>query len=135
MRNSIVIGFCVASIFLVHVAWATDAAVIGTWQTEASDTGGHAHVQIEPCGDKICGTIVSAIDNDGAVVTDYEHLGKQMLAGMKEKSPGNYTGGTIWAPDRNKTYKSRMKLTAGGKLIVKGCVAFICRSQTWTRIN
>ena len=135
MRNTIVIGFCVASIFLVHVVSATDATVIGTWQTEASDTGGHAQVQIEPCGDKICGTIVNAIDSDGAVVTDYEHLGKQMIAGMKEKSPGNYTGGTIWAPDRNKTYKSRMKLTAGGKLIVKGCVAFICRSQTWTRIN
>lgn len=135
MRITIVIGFFVASMSLVHVVLATDAAVIGKWQTEASDTGGRAYVQIELCGDKICGTIVNAIDGDGAVVADYEHLGKQMIAGMNEKSPGIYTGGTIWAPDRNKTYRSRMKLISNGKLVVKGCVAFICRSQTWTRIN
>ncbi|HAV70454.1 MAG TPA: DUF2147 domain-containing protein, partial [Stenotrophomonas sp.] len=33
-----------------------------------------------------------------------------------------------------KTYKSKMKLQTGGaKLDVSGCVAFICRAQTWVR--
>ena len=135
MKNTIVIGFCVALISIVRLSLAADAAVLGKWQTDASDSGGRALVQIEPCGDKICGTLVGATDSDGAAIGDYEHIGRQMIAGMKEKSPGSYTGGTIWAPDKNKTYKSKMKLTASGKLVVKGCVAFICRSQTWTRVN
>jgi len=58
-----------------------------------------------------------------------------MIAGMVEKAPGSYAGGTIWAPDKNKTYKSKMKLGGNGSLVVKGCVAFVCRSQTWTPLN
>ncbi|MEM9794644.1 MAG: DUF2147 domain-containing protein, partial [Pseudomonadota bacterium] len=44
------------------------------------------------------------------------------------------SGGQIWAPDDDKTYRSNMALD-GDSLKVEGCVAIFCRGQTWTRVN
>jgi uncharacterized protein (DUF2147 family) len=104
--------------------------VTGTWQTEPGDTGGYLHVKIDPCADRICGVILRAFDKDGAPVEDYEHLGKPMITKMRRLGDGRYGKGRIWAPDKNKTYKSKMRIN-DGKLIVEGCIAFICRSQIW----
>ncbi len=108
--------------------------VEGTWKTEPGDTGGYLHVAIATCGAAICGTIAQAYDADGSVIGDYEHQGKKMLWDMSAKGGGSYSGGKIWAPDADKTYKSKMSL-AGKKLTVKGCVSVICRGQEWTRIK
>ncbi len=110
--------------------------VAGTWKTAPGDTGGYLHVAIAPCGGAICGTIKEAYDKNGKVSPGYEHKGKKMLWDMKADGGGAYSGGKIWAPDSDKTYKSKMKLS-GSKLNVKGCVAggMICRGQDWTRIN
>lgn len=108
----------------------------GTWKTEPGDTGGYLHVTIANCGAALCGTIAKAFDGSGAVSGDYEHLGKKMIWNMKSSGDGDYSGGKIWAPDKDKTYKSKMSLS-GNELTVKGCVAggAICRGQTWTRVN
>ena len=47
---------------------------------------------------------------------------------------GSYSGGTIWAPDVDKKYASKMKIN-GATLVVSGCVAggLICRGQDWTK--
>ena len=61
-------------------------------------------------------------------------VGKRMIWDMAAKGDGSYSGGRIWAPDRDKVYKSKMQLD-GNTLSVSGCVAVICRSQTWTRVR
>lgn len=110
--------------------------VNGVWQTEAGDTGGFLHVTIAPCGDKTCGTIRTAFDGDQAAITNYEHLGKQLIWDMTADGAGKWTSGSIWAPDRNKTYRSKMAIS-GDVLKVSGCVAggLICRSQNWVRVK
>ncbi len=113
---------------------ADEGAVDGTWKTEASDTGGYLYVDIAPCEDSVCGTISKAFNKDGEEIADYAHIGKVMLSGMKQKKDGSYAKGKIWAPDKDKTYKSKMKIE-DGSLSVSGCVAFICRSQVWIRVN
>jgi len=45
-----------------------------------------------------------------------------------------YSSGKIWAPDVDKTYRSKMALN-GNTLKVSGCVGPICRSQNWTRVK
>lgn len=120
------------AMLLSRSALAADPAV-GIWQTEGADSGGYLHVQIEPCGDKLCGLILRAYDENGDQVDDYEHLGKAMIMDMQIIGKGRYAKGRIWAPDVNKTYRSKMQL-AEQSLIVKGCVAFICRSQSWTAV-
>lgn len=110
--------------------------VAGLWQTEAGDSGGYLHVAMAPCGSAVCGTIKAAFDSSGAASAGYEHLGKQLVWDMQAGGGGSYAGGTIWAPDKDKTYASKMALN-GSVLEVKGCVAggLICRGQSWTRVK
>jgi len=115
------------------VALAADP-VEGTWRTEPGDTGGYLHVSVSACGQAICGVIRQAYDASGGVSQDYEHLNKRMLWNMQPKGGGDYRGGKIWAPDRDKTYNSKMTLS-GDRLKVSGCVLGICRGQVWTRVD
>lgn len=110
------------------------ADATGTWKTEPGDTGGYLLVDVAPCGAELCGTIKSAYDNSGAAVSGYEHAGKKMLWGMKANGTDKWSKGKIWAPDRDKTYNSKMEVK-GDVLKVSGCVAIICRSQNWTRVK
>lgn len=108
----------------------------GIWKTAEGEEGGYLHVSIAACGAAICGTIAKAFDGDGAPSPDYDHLGKKLIWDMNADGDGAYSGGTIWAPDTDKTYRSKMALS-GDALEVKGCVAggLICRGQTWTRVK
>ena len=86
-------------------------------------------MSIAACGDSICGTIAKGVDSDNTSIK-----GKRMIWDMKSKGNGSYAGGRIWAPDVDKTYRSKMSLN-GNALKVSGCVGPICRCQTWTRVN
>lgn len=101
----------------------------GTWKTETSDSGAYLHVEIASCGSNVCGTITKVVNSD-----DDSSLGKPIIWDMQAKGDGRYSGGKIWAPDVDKTYRSKMSLN-GNALKVSGCVGPICRGQTWTRIN
>lgn len=107
--------------------------VLGVWKTEPSDKG-YLHVSVEECDGKICGTIQEALDLAGAPIADYEHIGKKMIWDMKSKSKVSWSKGKIWDPKKNKTYKSKMTLN-GDVLDVSGCIAFVCRGQSWTRVS
>jgi uncharacterized protein (DUF2147 family) len=102
---------------------------VGLWKTEPGETGAYLHVTITPCGDALCGVISEAI---GATRTDL--VGKPIISGMKPDGTDRWSGGNIWAPDTDKTYRSKMALS-GRSLEVEGCVAIICRGQTWTRLD
>lgn len=108
--------------------------VEGLWRTETGDSGGHLEVSIYPCEGAICGVIRKAIGDDGQPAPDYEHLNKRMIWDMQANGNGTYGNGKIWAPDRNKTYNSKMQLN-GNQLTVEGCMIGICRGQTWTRLQ
>ena len=112
---------------------ATADPVTGVWQTQPGDAGNFAHVEIAACGSALCGTILRAYGADGAP-RDSDTVGKRMIWDMAGDGAGRYSGGRIWAPDRDKTYRSKMELS-GDRLKVSGCVGPICRSQTWARVN
>ncbi|MBO9411263.1 MULTISPECIES: DUF2147 domain-containing protein [unclassified Ruegeria] len=129
--------FIAAAAFSVLSTAALADPVDGLWKTEPGDEGNYLHVSIQPCGSAICGTIDSAFDASGNQSLNYENLGKQMIWDMQAQGDGAYSGGKIWAPDRDKTYGSKMQLESQNKLTVKGCAAggLICRGQTWTRVQ
>lgn len=119
----------ITSALLTGTAMAADP-VFGNWKSEPGDDGAYIHVNISACGDKICGKITKVIGKENAT-----SQGKSIIKGMNADGAGKYSGGTIWAPDKDKTYKSKMSLN-GNKLSVSGCIAggLLCRSQTWTRL-
>lgn len=102
--------------------------VFGLWKSEPGETGGYITVKMHACGSKICGTIQKVVGNDNK-----KPEGKMIIKNMTAKDGGKYSGGTIWAPDTDKTYKSKMTLI-GNNLEVEGCVAIICRGQDWKRL-
>lgn len=124
-----------AALFAGGAAAAQD--VSGRWQSEPADSGGVVHVDIGPCGAALCGVIAAAFDDTGTVVADYEHVGKRMIWDMAPEGGANWSGGRIWAPDRDKTYRAKMELASADRLKVSGCVAggLICRAQTWVRVK
>jgi len=118
--------------FICTNAFSADG-VLGIWKTESSEKG-YLHVSVENCDDAICGTILEALDLEGAPIADYEHIGKKMIWDMASRSETSWAKGKIWDPSKDKTYKSKMTLN-GDVLDVSGCIAFICRGQSWTRVS
>ncbi len=133
MKTSIIAAAALSVLSSAALADPVD----GLWKTEPGDEGNYLHVSIQPCGSATCGTIDSAFDSAGNQSLNYEHLGKQMIWDMTPEGDGAYGGGKIWAPDRDKTYSSKMQLDGQNTLTVKGCVAggLVCRGQTWTRVQ
>ena len=119
--------------FVLAATAAMADPVTGTWRTQAGDDGAYGIVTISTCGSEICGVLGQGFDANGNKVAS-PNIGRQMIWAMKPQGGGSYKGGKIWAPDRDKTYNSRMTLN-GNQLKVEGCVLGICRGQTWTRVN
>ena len=117
---------------LIALPLAAQAQVAGVWQTETSDAGAYLHVRVGTCANDAnltCGTIVKAVNT-----TRKDLVGKPIIWGMAANGTNAWSKGRIWAPDDDKTYRSKMELS-GDRLKVSGCVGPICRGQTWARVN
>lgn len=110
--------------------------VYGTFLTQAKTST----VTIEDCGDDSpCGR-VSWIDPNAMEPGDTPEtaltkagdpvLGLLMLQGFDKKKK-DWRGGTIYDPENDKTYASRLKRLGDGRLQVKGCIGPICQTQIW----
>lgn len=127
-------AYLMAAAFAVLGATAVQAEGInGIFQTQANDNGDVGMVQFGPCGDKICGKLIKSFNKDGKEFSSDKH-GRNIVSNMTDNGGGNFSGGTIWDPGADKTYKSKMTLS-GKTLNVSGCVAVFCRTQTWTKVK
>ena len=140
-RRILRLTFCfIAALSLVATvtsALAQDSDVLGLWRTQTNDESSNIHVDIRRCdSNKFCGVIIEAFRKGDEKIENYENAGKRIIWAMKVQGGGKWAGGRIWAPDTNKTYRSKMTLQAdGAELKVSGCIAggLICRSQKWTK--
>ena len=108
--------------------------VYGTWQTGKDDNGNYGHIKVSACGAAICGTLVKSFDASGKAWKS-KNDGRKIIWDMKSDGGGSYSGGKVYAPDRDKTYSSKMNLK-GSALNIKGCVLGICRDGgNWKRVN
>lgn len=122
---------------------AAHADPVGTWLTDS----GKSRVKIETCGSGLCGRIVwlrNPVNAAGEDMRDTNNadeslrerklIGIELMSGFTEARPGRWTGGRIYNPEDGRTYDSRLVEQDESTLTVKGCVLFICKSQTWTRV-
>lgn len=123
-----------AAIAVIGAGAALADPVFGTWKTIPDDNGNFGHIEVAACGAKICGVLVKSFDTSGAEMQS-PNTGKKIIWGMKNKGGGDYGGGKVWSPDRDKTYSGKMQLS-GSSLKIKGCILGICRDGgTWNRVN
>ena len=124
------IASAIALWFLGGAAGLADPAE-GLWQT-APDDERHAFVQIEPCGDRVCGQVARAVDQRGEIPG---WIARRTIFSMKPKSGGTYSG-WVWRPSNDRIFSGRFTL-AGNQITFNGCVieGLICSGQVWTRID
>ncbi|MEM8740674.1 MAG: DUF2147 domain-containing protein [Pseudomonadota bacterium] len=127
-----------AAVLALALPGAALADPTGLWATEANDQGSYLEIRISQCSGNpalLCGTIETARTADGAD-PNYAHLGRVMIQDMAEDGANKWDDGTIWAPDEDETYSSKMALS-GNVLTISGCVmgGLICRDQDWRRLE
>lgn len=117
----------------------------GVWLTP----GGNSHVEIAPCGDKLCGRIVwlkKPKNEKGQPLRDARNadealrsrpiLGLPLLTGFpQEPTDGVWDDGKIYSPKTGKTFRSEMKMNDRDTLKVSGCKWIRCKSQIWKRVR
>jgi uncharacterized protein (DUF2147 family) len=136
------------ALFLLSAApaFAQPLTPEGVWQ--AGDNG-ESKIQIEPCGDALCGRIVWMVapkDVGGQMKVDANNpepalrsqplLGLMILSDLRPSaSKRNQWEGMIYNPEDGKTYAVFVRPKAGA-LDVEGCLLnFLCQTKTWPKAS
>ena len=132
------------SVVLPLSAIAQDSPA-GRWRTIDDATGKpKSIIEIYAAKDgRYAGKVVEILDlKDGpnplcdqckGASRDKPIKGMVILWGLKPDGDGKWSGGHVLDPENGKTYKSKLALRDGGRLDMSGCIAFLCRTQTWSR--
>lgn len=122
------------------------ASPIGTWYVE----GGAAKVQVDMCGDALCGRIVwlrSPFDDNGCILTDHynsdpalqgrEMVGIEILRGLRAAGTDVWSGGSIYDPTSGRTYRCDATLDGANRMHVRGYLGWriLGRTTTWVRVG
>jgi uncharacterized protein (DUF2147 family) len=122
-----------AALVIMGAGGAMAEPLLGTWRTAPDDNGNTGLIEVAPCGPQLCGTLVKSFDGSGKEMGG-PNIGRQIISETVASGAGSYKG-KVWAPDRDKTYNSRLELS-GDTLKVSGCVMGICREGgSWTRVK
>jgi len=112
----------------------------GIWETE----GGKSHVRLADCENKpkrLCGTIVwmknprKDVKNGNERLRDRELVGTRVVWDLEHQGGKEWDDGEIYNPSDGDTYDSELIEIDADTLEVSGCVWFICKEQTWKRID
>ena len=140
MHSLIAPAAALATLFAALPA-AAAAPIAGRYLTE----DGSGVIQVGPCGPGggagTCGRLVTIlkakpnaprtdVNNGNPALRTRPILGMPILTGFADA--GKDWRGQIYDPRNGKTYKSIVTRERDGSLTVKGCIAFICKTQRWT---
>jgi uncharacterized protein (DUF2147 family) len=139
--------------FSMPLAALTFAAVASVPALAADPTGmwlsqdGDVKMKVAHCGDAICGTIAwlkNPNDDGGKPKLDKNNpdagkrgrsiVGTSVILPMKADGADKWSG-QIYNAEDGKTYSGSFALAGPNKGDLKGCVAIICKTKTWTRTN
>jgi uncharacterized protein (DUF2147 family) len=127
----------------VLVAEEEADVILGEWYTD----GDESVVEIYKCDDRYCGKIVwlkEPLTEDGEKKTDQnnpdeslrdrEIIGLNIVENFKYDGDGEWEDGTIYDPNKGKTYSCKAKLE-GDTLKIRGYIGFSAfgRTTEWRR--
>ena len=132
------LGLLPAAFAFTTPAMAADS-IMGDWITQERD----AIIRISQCGKSVCGRIhkylvtppngvgQKDVNNPDKSLRSRTLLGMPILTGFRPDD--DIWRGKVYDPKSGKTYRSEVSLQSRNKLKMKGCIAFICQGQDWTR--
>jgi uncharacterized protein (DUF2147 family) len=149
--NRFLLSVWVLMVIACPVLGADGDRILGLWTTPDDD----CKIEIFPCGEKYCGRIAELKERDypagdeggmaGKPKVDRENpnpalrnrplLGLQLMEGFTYAGKSVWEKGTIYNPDNGKSYKSKVSLSAPGRLEVRGYIGIPLFGGTsiWTR--
>ena len=148
MRHRVVVAVAALGLGLVPLAAeASPNDPTGTWLTQ----DGKARIRVEKCGadrQRVCGYVVwmaTPTDAGGELKRDTSNpdsskrgrttLGHQLISGFQPNADDHYEG-KIYNSENGKSYDANLWSDKPGELKLKGClVAFLCSTQSWTRVS
>lgn len=137
---------CLLLLALPFACFAQSSGPIGRWKTIDDETGKpKSIVEIyKTTSGTLAGKVVEILQSDDGPSPLCDKCsgsnrnkpikGMVILWNLKADGENHWSGGTVLDPAKGKTYKSKIELRPDGrKLDMSGCIAFICRAQTWVR--
>lgn len=127
---------------LVHAVGASDnpSSALGQWITQS----GNLQVEIKPCGEALCGTVVRVLANNsmskpGEVMEAADArpaLGMKILSSFVAAGEGEWKG-QIYNRENGKTYDCRISPISGHELKVRAYrfLPLFGKTQIWTRTD
>ena len=98
---------------------------LGQWWTP----GFGARTRVDRCGHSLCARIAWLWDGRDAT------LGKLVLSELTPDPSGGFTDGKAFNPEDGQAYSASAKLLSAHRLLITGCILFICREQVWLRVR
>jgi uncharacterized protein (DUF2147 family) len=110
-----------------------NSALTGIWYNSKDSVA----VDVTACGKGICGRVVRASGRaeEGARKAGAPRMiGTQVLRNFVPTAPNSWRG-TIFVPDRNRTFTAFMTRNDSRHVKIQGCIlgGLICRSEVWHR--
>src|SRR5262245_22138812 len=142
MRKVLVLAALVALASMPAIAKETDP--VGFW----SAGEGRSQIEIAACGDMLCGKIVWLSEpndkkgnpkldknNPDSTLKSQPILGLTILSQLKPSSDRNdQWEGNVYNPEDGHTYSVYLRPN-DTSMEVEGCLAFLCRTQVWPRVQ
>lgn len=105
----------------------------GAWRNPK----GSVEVRIGPCGEALCGTVITATPSAIADARDSGFptlVGMQILRDYRPSGHGRWQG-TVFVPDMGRSFSSHIVMVDADHVLVSGCLlgGFLCKSQLWRR--
>jgi uncharacterized protein (DUF2147 family) len=142
LKNSLLV--CIV-LLAATASVAEEETILGFWVSEEGD----ARIEVAPCGDKLCGTIVwlrEPVDENGKEKLDLENpdeslrdrkvIGLRILDGVaaKPNKKGAWKGGRIYDPKNGKTYRCTLTVDDEGTMHLRGFIgiSLLGRTSHWT---
>ena len=119
-------------------AMADPAGIEGFWITES----GNVLVEVAPCGEALCGTIVEVLSNASMseigkeMPADAPGVGTMILIDLVASGEGQWSG-EIFNRENGKTYSCKVGLASARQMTVRGYVGLplFGKTQVWRRAD
>lgn len=127
-------AIAVAALISLAAASPSDARspIEGRWQK------GNMQIDIKPCGQSLCGTVVKASAKQQARAergSGTELIGATLIKDIRPTGQGRYRA-RVFVADKNIHTSGRIRQMSPNLLKVSGCVlAIICKSASWARVE
>lgn len=118
------------------VAQPVNADAFGVWRNPKDNV----RVEIRPCGDAACGTVIWATPKAQAKARKAgtaSLVGTQVLKNLELDERRGVWRGKVFVPELNRNFTGLAEPVDAGRLLAKGCVigGLLCKSQVWSKVT